>query len=506
MRNVLEMRGISKRFPGVLALDHADLSVRSGEIHSLIGQNGAGKSTMMKILSGMYAADAGTVTLEGKELSFRHPREALQKGIVTVYQELSLLPNLTVAENMFLGREPGSRLTVDDRAIRRRSKEIFEQLGIEDIDVDERISDLPLAQRQLVEIAKALSHDLKVLVLDEPTAPLTNEDTEHLFQILNRVRGTGASIIFITHRLREVLAFCDRGTILRNGRTVTTVDVAAVTENQLIEAMIGQEADAFYQASSHRGAISSVPALEVRNLTVGTRVLDVSFQLYPGEIIGVTGLLGAGQNELLRCLFGVLPRSGGSVYRDGREILIHSPREAIDNGICLLTENRKEEGLIIDMSVKENITLPSLSSFRRGRFLPLLNNRRERDSAVDFIRKVGITLRTPGSRMRTLSGGNQQKTIVARWLLSNLDVLLFIEPTRGIDVGAKAEIYRMLSALAAEGKAIMVVSTDHNEILGVSDRILVMYKGRLSRILSRSEAGEEQLLSEIQGWHKHAQG
>ena len=500
------MQNITKRFPGVLALDHANIAVESGEIHSLIGQNGAGKSTMMKILSGMYAADEGTITLDGKELSFRHPREALQKGIVTVYQELSLLSNLTVAENMFLGREPGSRIAVDGRALRRRSKEILDQLGIEDIDIDEKIASLPLARRQLVEIAKALSHDLKVLVLDEPTAPLTSEDTEHLFLILNRVRQTGASIIFITHRLPEVLAFCNRGTILRNGKTVAAVDVAGVTEEDLIEAMIGQKADAFYQASSHPGAVSSAPALEVRNLSVGSHVQDVSFDLHPGEIIGVTGLLGAGQNELLRCLFGIQERSEGRVLCKGREVWIRSPREAIDNGLCLLTENRKEEGLILDMSVKENITLPSLAGFRRSALLPLLNNRRERASAVELINKVGITLRTPNSRMRTLSGGNQQKTIVARWLLSNLDILLFIEPTRGIDVGAKAEIYRMLSSLASEGKAIMVVSTDHNEILGISDRIFVMYKGRLSRILSRAEAGEEKLLAEIQGWHKHAQG
>ena len=376
------MLNITKRFPGVLALDHANISVQSGEIHSLIGQNGAGKSTMMKILSGMYAADEGTITLDGKSLAFRHPREALQKGIVTVYQELSLLSNLTVAENMFLGREPGGPLAVDGRALRRRSKEILDQLGIEDIDINEKIASLPLAQRQLVEIAKALSHDLKVLVLDEPTAPLTNEDTEHLFQILNRVRETGASIIFITHRLPEVLAFCNRGTILRNGKTVTTVQVAGVTEDELIEAMIGQKADAFYQAASHRGVASTVPALEVRNLSIGSRVQDVSFDLYPGEIIGVTGLLGAGQNELLRSLFGILEKSEGHVLRNGREILIHSPREVIDAGICLLTENRKDEGLILDMSVKENITLPSLPRFRRSLFFPSLNNRKERASAV----------------------------------------------------------------------------------------------------------------------------
>ncbi|HET6413118.1 MAG TPA: sugar ABC transporter ATP-binding protein [Anaeromyxobacter sp.] len=500
------MKDITKRFPGVLALDHASLSVQGGEIHSLIGQNGAGKSTMMKILSGLYGADEGRITLDGRDVSFRHPREALQKGVVTVYQELSLLPNLTVAENMFLGREPGNIIALDGRAQRRRSREILDQIGIEDIDVDERVSGLPLAQRQLVEVAKALSHDLKVLVLDEPTAPLNSEDTEHLFQILHRIRKTGASIIFITHRLREVLQHCARGTILRNGKTVTTVDVARTTEDELIEAMIGQKANAFYHAGSHRGAVSIDPALQVRSLSVGARVQDVSFDLYPGEIVGVTGLLGAGQNELLRSLFGIQEGVNGTVLRQGREMRIRSPRDAIDAGICLLTENRKEEGLILEMSVKENITLPSLPAFRRSRLWPLLNNRKERAAALDLIRKVGITLRTPNSRTRTLSGGNQQKTIVARWLLSNLDVLLFIEPTRGIDVGAKAEIYRMLSSLATEGKAIMVVSTDHNEILGISDRVFVMYKGRLSKVLSRAEAGAESLLAAIQGWHKDAQG
>jgi len=499
------MNDITKRFPGVLALDRASLSVQSGEIHSLIGQNGAGKSTMMKILSGMYGADEGRITLNGRGVSFRHPRDALQQGVVTVYQELSLLPNLTVAENMFLGREPGNFITLDARAQRNRSRKILEQLGIDNIDVDEKVSGLPLAQRQLVEIAKALSHDLKVLVLDEPTAPLTSEDTEHLFQILDRISKTGASIIFITHRLGEVLQHCTRGTILRNGRTVTTVDVAQTSENELIEAMIGQKANAFYHAGSHQGTASKAPALQVRNLSVGTRVEDVSFDLFPGEIVGLTGLLGAGQNELLRSLFGIQENVRGTFLRRGREVRIRSPRDAIDAGICLLTENRKEEGLILDMSVKENITLPSLPAFRVGRLWPLLNNKKERASALDLIRKVGIALRSPNSRTRTLSGGNQQKTIVARWLLSNLDLLLFIEPTRGVDVGAKAEIYRMLSSLASEGKAIMVVSTDHTEILGISDRIFVMYKGRLTKVLPRAETGAESLLGAIQGWHKDAQ-
>ncbi len=501
------MRGITKRFPGVLALDRAELSVNGGEIHSVIGQNGAGKSTMMKILAGMYAADEGTIALDGKVVSFRHPREALQKGIVTVYQELSLLTNLTVAENMFLGREPGGRIVMDNRAMLRKSREILDRLGIEDIDAAERVIDLPLARRQLVEIAKALSRDLKVIVLDEPTAALTNDDTEHLFRILNRVRETGTSVIFITHRLREVLAHCDRGTVLRNGRTVAAVDVRKVTEKELIEAMIGEAVELFYRSGwSPRAERSSEPVVEVRDLTVGSRVRGVSFELYAGEIVGMTGLLGAGQNELARSFFGIEPDVAGAVFRKGERITIRSPEDAIEHGICLLTENRKEEGLILAMSLKENITLPSLRSFRAGRYLPLLNARREREAAARLIDKVGITARSASAKMSTLSGGNQQKAIVARWLLRNLDVLLFIEPTRGIDVGAKAEIYRMLGELAAEGKAIMVVSTDHNEVIGICDRIFVMFKGRLTKVVPHAEASEELLLAEIQGWRSHAEG
>lgn len=502
-QTILEMQGISKRFPGVLALDGANLDVRRGEIHSLIGQNGAGKSTMMKILAGLYAADEGTIKLDGRLVNFRHPREALKQGIVTVYQELSLLPNLTVAENMFLGREPGNGWMVDNPSIRSRSQAILEELVIQDIDVDARIASIPLAQRQLIEIAKALSHDLKVLVLDEPTAPLTNDDTVHLFEILNRIRDKGVSIIFITHRLKEVLTYSDRGTILRNGQTIKSLEIDQVTENDIIELMIGQELETFYRPASRKDDHLGGTALEVSHFCVGKKVQDVSLSVSKGEIVGITGLLGAGQNELVRALFGIQEDCGGEIKRNGHAVQIRSPHEAVDNGLCLMTENRKEEGLVLDMTVKENITLPSLPGFRRSKFIPLIDNSKEGKSAQEFIDKVDIILRSPNSKIRTLSGGNQQKSIVARWLLRNLEVLLFIEPTRGIDVGAKAEIYRLLSSLAAQGKAIIVVSTDHNEILGISDRIFVMYKGQLRKVFARDEVTEEMLLSEIQGGNVH---
>jgi ribose transport system ATP-binding protein len=473
---LLMMNGISKRFPGVVALEKVDFSVNQGEIHSLIGQNGAGKTTLMKILAGVYAADEGSIQLDGQPVHFKHPRDALNKGVVTVYQELSLLPNLTVAENIFLGREPGKGLAVDNKTIGQRSKEILESLGITNIDIHAKITEISLAQRQLVEISKALSHDLKVLVLDEPTAPLTSEDSSHLFEILNRLRGKGIAIIFITHRLKEVITYADRGTVLRNGKAMGTVEISKVEEKDLIELMLGQQIDTFYHTDRHVETAGADVVLETENLNIGDRVRNVSFQLHKGEIIGITGLLGAGQNELARALFGVQNHVDGAIRCKGKSVVMQSPEDAIQQGICLLTENRKDEGLVLDMNVRENITLPSLEMFRRSMWMPFINNRKERAAAQDYINKVNVILRSQNSKIRTLSGGNQQKAIVARWLLRDLDVLIFIE-----------------------GKAIMVVSTDHAEILGISDRIFVMYKGCLTGIFSKSEVTEEMLLTEIQG-------
>jgi ABC-type sugar transport system ATPase subunit len=500
---VLEMQGITKRFPGVLALDQVDFQVNRGEIHSLIGQNGAGKSTLMKILAGVYSADEGFIKMNGQPVHFKHPRDSLDKGIVTVYQELSLLPNLTVAENIFLGREPGRRLVIDNRTIYDRSQEILDSLGIHNIDLKAKIATVPLAQRQLVEIAKALSHDLKVLVLDEPTAPLTNEDTIHLFEILNRLRAQGISIIFITHRLKEVITYCDQGTVLRNGKTIGTVAIKNTSEKGLIEMMIGQEMESFYRSDGHGEQAQTDVLLEVENLSVSEKIRNVDFQLHRGEIVGITGLLGAGQNELARAIFGIQEQVSGTIKRNGKAVKIESPGDAVSQGICLLTENRKEEGLILDMNVRENITLPSLAMFRQSKYFPFLNNRKEKLSANDYIKKVNVITRSAAARMRTLSGGNQQKSIVARWLLRDLEVLIFVEPTRGIDVGAKAEIYRLLSSLANEGKAIIVVSTDHIEIMGVSDRIFVMYQGQLITQFNKADVTEENLLAEIQGGSRH---
>ncbi|MBW3632553.1 MAG: sugar ABC transporter ATP-binding protein [Chloroflexi bacterium] len=495
----LEMRGISKRFPGVVALDRVDFSVRGGEIHSLIGQNGAGKSTLMNILSGVYPPDEGQILIDGKAVTIGHPREALRRGIGTVYQELSLLPNLSVADNIFLGREAGNGFVIDERVIVDRARAVLDLLGETAIDVTARARNLPLAQQQIVEIAKVLSHEPRILILDEPTAPLAAEETRRLFAILHELKTRGLAIIFISHRFQEIVAHCDRGTILRNGRLVLTLPLAGVTEEELAERMIGQQVEGCYRTEDQTRPDSAEVLLEVNGLSVGDRVHDVSFALRRGEIIGVTGLLGAGQNELARALFGIAPKAAGTIRRRGREVRIGSPAEAIDQGICLLTEHRKQEGLFPDLSVKENMTLPSLGVFRRGGVF--LDNGRERDAVRRFIDALHIVVRSAGSRVRTLSGGNQQKVILARWLMRDLEVLIFIEPTRGIDVGAKAEIYGDLVRLAGEGKGIIVVSTELPEILGLSDRILVMHGGRLARVVEREAATEEGLLATIQGGH-----
>ncbi len=506
MAPILEMRGITKRFPGVVALDRVDFSVRAGEMHSLIGQNGAGKSTLMNILSGVYAANEGEIWIGGQPVTITHPREALRLGIGTVYQELSLLPKMTVADNILLGREPGNGFVIDVKAVLEKAHAVLEQLGVRRIDIRARVGDLPLAQQQQVEIAKVLSHDPRIRVLDEPTASLADEETAHLFELLQGLKSQGIAIIFISHRFKEIIRYCDRGTILRNGRLVKTLPLAGIREEELAEEMIGQQLESFYRqdvrAEPRPDTQETAPVLQVECLCAGRRVSDVSFALHAGEIVGITGLLGAGQNELVRALFGVQEGVTGTIRRDGRPVSIGSPAEAIALGICLLTENRKQEGLVLEMSVKENMTLPSLAMFERGPMV--INQRREQRAAETFIDRLNIVVRSARSKMRTLSGGNQQKTILGRWLLRNLQVLMFIEPTRGIDVGAKAEIYQYLERLAGEGKSIIVVSPELPEILGISDRIFVMYRGRLSGIFdAQADLSEEALLAAVQGGNAH---
>lgn len=495
LNTILEMQGISKHFGSLAALDGVDFSVRQGEIHALIGQNGAGKSTLMKILAGVYSPDAGQVRIDGQPVQFAHPRDALRLGIGTVYQDLSLVPKLSVADNIFLGREIGGFL-LDHRASIRQSAELLSSLGVTQIDVMRRVGTLSVAQQQLVEIAKVLAYNPRILVLDEPTAALAEDETALLFHILDTLRVRGIAIIFISHRFKEILDHCDRATVLRNGRLVKTLPMQGVSEETLVELTIGERTESFFHRERAHRQVGEV-VLSVEELSVGRVVRNVSFALRRGEIVGMTGLLGAGQNEIGRALFGAIPEVSGLIKRNGQPVLIASPKSAIRLGIGLLTDHRKTEGLVLDMSVKDNITLPSLSRFRRaGALLDRVAQRRVAEHYTQMLRVKTASVETP---IGTLSGGNQQKVILGKWLLRDLDILIFVSPTQGIDVGAKAEIYAQLGDLANQGKTILVISEDLLEILGISDRILVMYQGRLIADLPREGASEDQLLTLIQG-------
>lgn len=494
---VLEMKGISKRFSGVQALKDVDLKLYAGEIHSIIGQNGAGKSTLMKILSGNYRHDEGKIFIRGKEVEIHSPSEAAKFGIGIVHQELSLLNNLTVAENIFLGREEVSGIRLDNKSMCQKARKYLEEMDIQGIDVDRAAGTYPLAKKQLIEIAKVLSASPDILILDEPTAALTNEDTERLFRILFRLKEKGIAVVFISHRLGEIKRYCDRGTILMNGRVTADVLMKEVDENQIIEYMLGDAFDKFHR-EHHETAVKKDKALEITGLCVGDRVKNVDCTVYGGTITGFTGLLGAGQDTLWRAVYGDVPMDAGKIRYLGKEIRIRSPRDAVQAGIGLLTENRKEEGIFPQMSVMDNIALPSLyqSRMRMGKIC-LSYKKIQKETRV-LTDSLSIKMRNLRTKIRFLSGGNQQKALVSRWLMRQMEVLVFLEPTRGVDVGAKAEIYRILEQLAQEGRAIVVVSTDTSEILQISDRIVVMYDGKISNVLEGA-ADEETLARMIQG-------
>ena len=502
---LLEMRQISKRFPGVTALDRVDFTVESGEIHALIGQNGAGKSTLMKILAGVYpidSADDGEIRVDRQGVKFSHPRDALNKGIGVVYQDLSLVPKLSVADNLFLGREAGG-LLINQAAILERTRDILSRTGMVALDPRTRVADLPLAQQQLVEIAKVLAYAPRILVLDEPTAALDETETRLLHDILRRLRTQDIGIVYISHRFKEIVDLCDRATVLRNGKLVKTILLGAerhASESELVELTIGERIEKFFHgdvASAAANGGDQVTTLELHDFSVGRTVRDVSCEFYKGEVVTITGLLGAGQNELARALFGLLPETSGVVRVHGQPTLIASPRQAIRLGIGLLTDQRKAEGLVLEMNVRENLSLPSLRRFLN---LGVFNSlRRETRAAQGMVN--GLHVKTPSldTKVNTLSGGNQQKIILGKWLLRDLDILLFISPTQGVDVGAKAEIYHQLLELARQGKTIIVVSEDLVEVLGISERVLVMYMGQLKHVFARHEVDEARLTLAVQG-------
>ncbi len=469
----LQMHRISKSFPGVQALCAVDLDVRPGEVHALLGENGAGKSTLIKILGGVYQPDQGSILLDGRTTAFHSPRAARGAGVAIIYQEFSLVPSLTVAENLCLGREPHCGGWVRSGLQRRQAERALQQLGVQ-LPLDATCDSLSVAQQQLVEIAKALTQEARVLVMDEPTTTLMPDDVARLFHVIDELRQQGIAIIYISHRLEEIDRLADRVTVLRDGQNVATWARGAWTRPSLIEAMVGRQLEQeFPKQVAPRGA----PRLVVRDLHRGDAVRGVSFQVHAGEVLGLTGLVGSGRTETARLIFGADRATRGTVALDGRTLRLRSPRDAIQAGICLLTEDRKRQGLMLGRSVLENFALPNLPSLATA---GVVNVRRERAAWAGHAQTLQIKVPTPETLAAHLSGGNQQKVVLAKWLQRQADVIIFDEPTRGIDVGAKYEIYLLINQLAQAGKAILMISSELPEVLGMSDRILVMHQGRIT--------------------------
>jgi ABC-type sugar transport system ATPase subunit len=489
MTHLLEMSGIAKHFPGVKALSDVSITLDRGEVLGIVGENGAGKSTLMKIVAGVYTPDAGTLHLDGKAFTPRHPRDSLDAGIIVIHQELSLVPDRSVAENIFLGHLPHDRLgRVRRAALHRRARDLLARVGL-DVSPQTRVRTLGIAQQQLVEIARALSRAARVIVMDEPTATLTTSEQRVLFATIRTLREAGVGLVFISHHLEEVFEICDRVVVLRDGVAVDMRPTGDWTETSLIQAMVNRPIDALFPA--RHAALGDV-LLEVEGLSSTGRFEDVSFQLRAGEVLGLGGLIGAGRTELLKAIYGALPVSRGRVRVQSRDVTIRAPRDAIAAGVALVPEDRKGEGLVMPFTVRSNIalsTLPRLSWLRA-----ILAPKRIDRLAEEAVRELRI--RTPGIRQRVqlLSGGNQQKVVLGRALTTNPRIFLLDEPTRGIDVGAKVEVYRLVNALAEQGAAILVVSSDMIELLGLCDRILVMRAGRIAGAVPRQEFSQERIM------------
>jgi ribose transport system ATP-binding protein len=488
---MLEMTGISKRFPGVTALDSVSLSVAGGEVVALVGENGAGKSTLMKILAGIHRPDSGAIRIEGREVSIRSPRESASLGIGIIHQELEVIDTLDIAANVFLGREPqwgGPLRLIDRRKIYSDTQSLLARLGL-DSSPSTLLSDLSTAQQQMVEIARALSQNARILIMDEPTSSLTLSETERLMQVVKDLRASGVGIIYISHRLNEVEQLADRVVVLRDGKNAGELKRGEIQRDGMVQLMVGRDLDAFYAgaATAHGDVCLELKGLRTKRYPAH----EVSLSIRRGEILGLAGLVGAGRSELAQAIFGVEKAQAGAVALNGSVIRIDSPRDAIRRGIYLVPEDRRNTGLLTDMTVRENITLPDLSRFSSAGWIHRRAETSVAQSSCEELKVKTTSVETPAA---TLSGGNQQKIVLAKWLSLSPRVILFDEPTRGIDVGAKAEIYQLMRRLAASGVAILMISSDMEEILGNSDRVAVMHEGRMTGVLERAECTQEAIL------------
>lgn len=487
---ILTMQDIDKSFPGVHALDHVNLEVRKGEVLALMGENGAGKSTLMKVLTGIYKKDSGTITYEGKEIEFTSTKEAQDAGVVIVHQELNMLGHLTVAQNIFIGREFKKGIRIDDKKMNEEAKKLFDKMNI-DINPKEMMSHLTVGKQQMCEIAKAISHDAKVIVFDEPSAALTETEIEELFKIIKGLREKELGIVYISHRMDEIKKITDRVTVMRDGTYVGTLITKDSTKDDIINMMVGRVI--FEDPKAENQTPKDAPVvLKVEKLNAGKMVQDVSFELHKGEILGFSGLMGAGRTETARALFGADPIDSGDIYINGKKVVINNPQDAVNNGIGYLSEDRKRYGIVVQKSVAENTTMANLENYMSGIFI---DKKKERDVAQQYVDSLATKTPDVEQLVVNLSGGNQQKVVIAKWLTRDCDILIFDEPTRGIDVGAKNEIYKLMNQLAADGKAIIMISSEMTEILRMSDRIVVMCEGRKTGELDISEATQENIMN-----------
>lgn len=486
---IVELNHIQKSFPGVKALDDVSFRLNAGEVLALLGENGAGKSTLMKILSGVYTKDSGDITIFGKSYEHITPKLAQELGIVIIHQELQMCSHLTVAENIFLGREKTKNGILSNREMNEKAKEILEWLKI-DLNPKTVVSNLPVSKQQMVEIAKALSMNAKILIMDEPTSALTSKEIDELFLIIKQLKKQGCGIVYISHRLEELEHIVDRVTIMRDGKYITSMNFHDTTMEEMIAHMVGREIkEKFPKVKTERGN----KILEVKNVSAGSLVKDISFDVYEGETLGIAGLMGAGRTELTRVIFGIDPMDSGMLILDGKEISIRCPMDAISAGIVLAPEDRKKDGLCVGLSIKDNVALPNMDMLCNS--LGVVNKKKEREMTKQAIQNLKIKTASDEVNAGTLSGGNQQKVVIGKWLARQSRIVIFDEPTRGIDVAAKVEIYHLINELKKSGIGVIVISSEMPEILGVSDRILVMCDGRLTGEMQAEEATQDKILT-----------
>lgn len=495
---MLRMEGVSKIFPGVKALDNVDITAYGGEVTALMGENGAGKSTLMKILSGVYQKDQGKVFIDGEEANIKGIKSAEEYGITIIHQEMSVLNNLTVAENIFLGNEKYQKFTgkINKKELSERSKLFLDQIGA-NINPNTLVATLNVGEKQMVEIAKALTKNARVIIMDEPTTALTEVETKNLFKVIDSLKKKGIAIIYISHRMEEIFAICDRVEVLRDGKYAGNALIKDIDNDKLISMMVGRKIEDQFP---YREIKVGEDILDVKDLSANVGIKDISFNVKEGEILGIAGLMGSGRTEVAKTIFGEYKKTSGSIKIKGKEINIKNIQEAIDNGVCYLSEDRKKEGCVLSLSVAENMILSNLKKYE-GKMMSIDKNKAVKD--VDYyIDKIKIKTPNRDQLIKNLSGGNQQKVILAKWLMLSPEVLIIDEPTRGIDVGAKKEIYELLNELKASGKAIIMISSDLPEVLGISDRIIVMSEGRISGELKREEASQESIMKLAVGMNK----